>query len=419
MAGKGQKPNRVIVIGAAGEMSRIAVERLAIAPGGWELVLTDIRPENLEPLTRKLPVGKATVQRLDLFDGAALRSLIDGAALVLLGAGPYIRTSSPVIEACLDAKVPYLDFDDDVESTEHALSLDQKAKAAGIPIYLGCGASPGLTNVMTVDAANDLDTVDLIDVGWFIGDERPNVGRAVLEHLLHISAGDCITWENGRRVVHEGFVETDRFPILRGEPDILLYETAHPEPVTLPRRFPEARRIRCLGGLDPAALNGAVRSLGLAVQHGRVSVKEAVDFVEDIATGGRGTANGWRIALRGMIRQVRRDENSVGALAKFLATATVGHVYPYRGGFLARVYGTKDGKPAVSTRRTALRTGRVFNNMGGVTGTAAAAFAVLALEEAGARVGAFAPEDWADPAAFYRALEQVGVPRHEIVETVV
>lgn len=54
--------------------------------------------------------------------------MVNGADLVVLGAGPYIRTSAPVIEACLEAKVPYLDFDDDVESTEHALSLHEKQK---------------------------------------------------------------------------------------------------------------------------------------------------------------------------------------------------------------------------------------------------------------------------------------------------
>ncbi|GAA4697673.1 hypothetical protein GCM10023215_39970 [Pseudonocardia yuanmonensis] len=396
----------------------MAVERLAQAPGNLELVLTDLRTEPLEALARKLPAGRATVQRLDLFDDDALRALVDGASLVLLGAGPYIRTSGPVIEACLAARVPYLDFDDDVESTEHALTVDQKAKAAGIPIYVGCGASPGMSNVMAVDAAGDLDTVDMIDLCWLVGDERPNVGRAVLEHLLHISAGDCVTWEDGHRVVHETFVETGRVPILAGQPDVLLYETAHPEPVTLPRRYPDAQRIRCVGGLDPAPLNGLARGMGLAAQQGRMTAAEAVDFIEDIVKGGLGSGTGWRNAFRGMTAQVRRKDSTAGELAKFVATSAVKYVYPYRGGLLARVYGTKDGKPAVSTRRTAMSTGRAFNNMGGVTGTATAAFAVLALEEAGTRAGAFAPEDWADPASFYRALEKVGVPRHEIVETV-
>lgn len=172
------------------------------------------------------------------------------------------------------------------------------------------------------------------------------------------------------------------------------------------------------GGEDARQLNGLARGMGLAAQEGRMTAAEAVDFIEDIVKGGLGSGTGWRNALRGMTAQVRRKDSTAGELAKFVATSAVRYVYPYRGGLLARVYGTKDGKPAVSTRRTAMRTGRAFTNMGGVTGTATAAFAVLALEEAGTRAGAFAPEDWADPASFYRALEKVGVPPHEIVETV-
>ncbi|HCE0934740.1 TPA: saccharopine dehydrogenase, partial [Acinetobacter baumannii] len=51
-------------------------------------------------------------------------------------------------------------------------------------------------------------------------------------------------------------------------------------------------------------------------------------------------------------------------------------------------------------------------------GTACAAFMVLALDETGKRSGTFAPEDWAEPEAFYTALERVGTPRAEIVESV-
>lgn len=60
-----------------------------------------------------------------------------------------------------------------------------------------------MANVLVVDAANELDTVENIDCCWMVGDERPGIGRAVLEHFLHITAGDCLTWENGKRVNHE------------------------------------------------------------------------------------------------------------------------------------------------------------------------------------------------------------------------
>src|SRR3954447_23632352 len=123
---EGHMTSRVVFIGAAGEMCRVAVERFTNAGGDWELVLCDIRPELLDDLVRKLPPGRAAAPPLDPYDRAALRAAVDGAALVVLGAGPYMRTSEPVIEACVEAKVPYLDFDDDVESTEHALSQFDK-----------------------------------------------------------------------------------------------------------------------------------------------------------------------------------------------------------------------------------------------------------------------------------------------------
>ncbi|MFJ8660407.1 hypothetical protein [Streptomyces sp. NPDC093795] len=83
-----------------------------------------------------------------------------------------------MITACIELKVPYLDFDDDVESTQHALGLADKAQEAGIPLCIGCGASPGMSNVLAVDAANELDTVEDIEMFWTVGDERPaSVGR--------------------------------------------------------------------------------------------------------------------------------------------------------------------------------------------------------------------------------------------------
>ncbi|MGW4391682.1 saccharopine dehydrogenase family protein [Streptomyces sp. NPDC004685] len=412
---------RVVFIGAAGEMCRIAIERFAKADGDWHLTLCDIRPEILEPLVKRLPTGRASVRRLDLFDRANLLDVVTGAALVVLGAGPYIRTSEPVITACLEAKVPYLDFDDDVESTQHALSLHEKAKAAGIPVYVGCGASPGMSNVMARDAASELDTVENIDLGWLVGDERPEVGRAVLQHLMHIAAGDCLTWERGGPVIHESYVETTSMSLGGGIGDILLYETAHPEPVTLPRRYPKAQRIRCVGGLDPAPFNGLARGLGLAIQNGGLTTDEAVDYILDVLKNRFfGNRRALKAILGGMLAQVRRGETTWGTLIKFLVRSAVRRRYTWRGGLVARVSGTRDGRPAVAVRRTPVSGPDTYlvASMGTLTGTACAAFMLLAIDEAGRRAGAFAPEDWADPKAFYTALERVGTPRAGIVESV-
>lgn len=412
--------NKIVFIGAAGEMCRVAVERFARAEGDWQLVLCDIRPQLLDPLVARLPAGRAVTRHLDLYDRSALRDVVEGAALVVLGAGPYIRTSAPVIDACLQAQVPYLDFDDDVESTQHALTLHERAEAAGIPIYVGCGASPGMSNVLAVDAASDLDTVEDIDLCWVVGDERPGIGRAVLEHFLHITAGDCLTWEGGRLVNHETFVETGSAPMGGGLGETLMYETAHPEAVTMPRKYPNAQRIRVIGGLDPTPFNGMGRGVGLAVHRGDMTVAEGVDFLEALLNSKLGSIKGWRAAISGLRGQVRRGEATSREVWKFLGLSAIRRTYPYKGGLLARVHGTKDGRAAVAIRRTPVAGPGTYlmADMAAITGTSTAAFMVLALEDGAARAGAFAPEDWAEPQAFYSALERVGTPRAEIVETI-
>lgn len=93
--------------------------------------------------------------------------------------------------------------------------------------------------------------------------------------------------------------------------------------------------------------------------------------------------------------------------------------YPYKGGLLARVYGTKD-KPAVAIRRTPSSgpSSSLMVDMGDITGAACAAFMLMALDEPGNRSGVFAPEDWADPQAFDAALVRTGSRPDDIVEFV-
>jgi saccharopine dehydrogenase-like NADP-dependent oxidoreductase len=448
MASFNSNPKWVVFIGAAGEMCRIAIERFAAATD-ISLVLADINVAAIEALAAKLPAGRATAQKLDLYNRPSLLAITKGASLVVLGAGPYAKTSEPVLSACLENKVRYLDFDDDVESTTAALALHEKSKAAGVPFFIGCGASPGMTNVMAVDAAKGIQKVDTIDVCWLVGDERPGIGKAVLEHLMHIAAGPCLTWANGKATVNESWVETGYAPIgHHGE--MLLHETAHPEPVTLPRLFPNADRIRCLGGLHPAPFNGVARGLGVAVRSQKITLDEAVSFLLNLINNpnplegweaGLGKASGylrggdislkelwqaithtagalgpWRHAIFGMLDQIKTGECSTGDVLSFLLDSARGNIGPYCAGLTVRVTGTRNGMPVAQEKRTGVSgEGSVlFKDMAAITGGACAAFMLLALEDCSELSGVFAPEDCFEPQVFYEALCRVGVPRNEL-----
>ncbi|KIW12610.1 hypothetical protein PV08_09888 [Exophiala spinifera] len=451
-----QSPKRVVFIGAAGEMCRVAIDLFAKASTA-PLVLADINEALLEQVASRLPAGRANTRKLDLFDPAALRETIQGAGLVVLGAGPYSRTSAPVLEACLEAKVPYLDYDDDVESTQAALELNKRAKELGVPCYIGCGASPGMSNVMVMDAVKDLDTVDTIEIFWWVGDERGGgTGKAVLEHFLHIASGPCLTWVDGKPKINESFVETAYAPLIPGHSEVLLHETAHPEPVTLPRLFPKATRIRCLGGVDPIPVNGIARGIGSAVRTGALPMKAAVDFLFDLmnkppstegwsaavgalkhelrggeislnellqlASHAAGSLGPWYYGISGMIDQVRKGELSTFHLLSFLVNSARGKTETLRSGLMVRAVGTRHGAPATACRRipTTGKDSFLGKSMGAVTGSSTAAFMIMAMEQSSQKDvgGVFSPEDWAEPGTFYKTLERLGCPKHEIVETI-
>ncbi|KAF7177462.1 hypothetical protein CNMCM7691_005715 [Aspergillus felis] len=437
MMGSIRSPQPVIFIGAAGEMCQLAVERFAKASDN-ALILTDINLSTLETTVAKLnlPASRISTKQLDLFDRTALCEAIKGAALVVLGAGPYTRTSEPVLTACLEAKVPYLDFDDDVESTQAALALHERAKAEGVPCYIGCGASPGMSNVMVLDVTAELDTVDSIDMCWSVSDGKGKTGKAVLEHLMHIAAGPCLTWANGKPTMNESWVETTYAPMLGGEGEMLLHETAHPEPVTLPRLFPNSRRIRCLGSLDPAPVNGIARGLGRAVRRNALSMSDAVDFIFHLANdesslevlGGAfgemaAQFRGGDVTIKELFQLVARANRKLSPLREvlsFLVDAARGKMVANGTGMLVRAVGTRNGLPVSITKRIpkAGENAYLSKTMGTVTGTACAAFMVMAIEDGLKRNGVFCPEDWATPVRFYEALERVGTPKNEIIERV-
>jgi saccharopine dehydrogenase-like NADP-dependent oxidoreductase len=411
---------RIVVVGAAGEMASVGIERFAAHNGDCTFELYDINVRTLEEIAAKLPPGSASTGALDLFDHQALISAIQGASLVVLGAGPYMRTAPPVIRACIEAGVDYIDFDDDIESTLDAQGLDEGARAAGIACFKGCGASPGLSNVMAVDAASQLDQVENIDVCWVSGDEGARFyGAAVLEHALHIGAGECLTWRDGRRVTVETFAASEIFPLGGGVGDYRLYETAHPEAVTLPRRFPGARSIRVMGGLHPQPVNGMFRGISLAVERGRMTVPEAVEWLQLVLQDESGSLKGWRHALSGMLGQVHRRESSIAELAGLLWRGIRKQHPPYRSALLVRATGTREGGAAATIEVRTPRSGPdtyAGSSMAAITGTCLGAFTMLALEREGRLDGVLMPEDWVDPPDFYAAMERMGTPRYELVE---
>jgi len=71
-----------------------------------------------------------------------------------------------VLEACLNAKVHYLDLGSEIEMTKKQLEMHQLFKDKGLIGITGCGSVPGVGNVMLNHASKKFDKINTIEVGF-------------------------------------------------------------------------------------------------------------------------------------------------------------------------------------------------------------------------------------------------------------
>ena len=138
--------------------------------------------------------------RADVRDAARLDELLDGVDLVFNAVGPFYRSAVPVIEAALRARVDYIDINDDHDVAEQLFldpSWHERALAAGIKLVIGCGSSPGLTNVMARLLADRLDKVREIHLAAAVPFLPGLLSPAAIDHMMHITAGEVVQFVDG------------------------------------------------------------------------------------------------------------------------------------------------------------------------------------------------------------------------------
>lgn len=115
---------------------------------------------------------EARVAGLD--DPAALRNLLSGIDAVLHCAGPFSVTAPPMIRACLDARVHYLDITGEIDVFEAARSLDEEARRAGVVLCPGVGFDVVPTDCLAAALGEALPDATHLALGF---DSRSGLSR--------------------------------------------------------------------------------------------------------------------------------------------------------------------------------------------------------------------------------------------------
>jgi len=155
---------KVVVIGAGGQGGPCAAI-LAKDRDVSEIVLADIDQSLLNKVKNRVKSDKLTIERVDAGSLEELERITEGADAIINLTVP--RFNMNIMKAALQNGAQYvdtaLDYPFIAQLTEKKpLEIDNEFKKAGLTALVGCGATPGVSNVLIKYVCDKLDKVDAI-----------------------------------------------------------------------------------------------------------------------------------------------------------------------------------------------------------------------------------------------------------------
>jgi len=127
-------PDCVLIYGATGFTGTLIVKELAAR--GLRPLLAGRGSARLQAQAK---LHRLRYRAAEVSDARALRDMLDGVDVVLNVAGPFRKTAPPLLEACLDRGVHYLDVSGEFAVFEALANQGAVAKRRGIMVLPGVG----------------------------------------------------------------------------------------------------------------------------------------------------------------------------------------------------------------------------------------------------------------------------------------
>ncbi len=243
---------KLLILGAAGDMGSYILRDSCNQKIWSQITIGDINQKRALQLLKELDDERVSFQHINVLKQSELVSLMQKYDIVISAIGPFYYFGPMVVKASIAAQTPLVDICDDSGPTIEILKMNDEAKKAGVPIFLGFGWTPGLTNLLVRHAYNKLDSnyPTEIDISW-AGGAADSEGFAVILHVLYAVTGEFPSFQDGKMIyvpAGKGNVKID-FPEPLGE--VSVFDCGHPEPVTIPRYLKNIQRCTLKGGLTP------------------------------------------------------------------------------------------------------------------------------------------------------------------------
>jgi short subunit dehydrogenase-like uncharacterized protein len=201
---------RWLLYGASGYTGQLIAEEAVRR--GHRPVLAGRSREKLLPLAERLGLELAPV---GLEDVRSLVSTLEGLPLVLHAAGPFIRTSEPMVQACLAAGAHYLDITGEIPVFENTFHHDAEARARGITLMSGVGFDVVPTDCLARYVAEQVPGAHELDIAIALSSQASaGTAKSALEHLPSGGrvrrGGALLPWRMGQGVRRVRFSDSER-----------------------------------------------------------------------------------------------------------------------------------------------------------------------------------------------------------------
>jgi len=375
---------RIVVLGGAGKMGCIAVQDLAGDRRVKEVVIADRDLAQARVVAETIASQKITIQLVDIADHDALVGVLQRADVCLNGTVYY--TNLPVMEACLEAGVHYVDLGGLFHTTRKQLELSDRFSAAGVCAVLGMGSAPGVPNVQARYAADRLDTVESIRI--YDGIKLPPADDVRFTYAVPTIVDELtlapMVYREGEFLACEPLSEFEDYWFTPPIGLLPMHLSLHSEIATLPLTFAGKGLRECFFKID---------YWGMARE-----VVEKIRVLADFGFAGREPVEvkGQPVVPRDLL--VAMMSGYVPPITDFLAPPKTSPP-DWAKEIVTEVRGTKEGKPVT------YRVGTLTCKGALPTGVAPARAAIW-LAEGRVPPGVHPPEAALDPKPFLKELEQ-------------
>ena len=245
---------KIVVLGGYGQMGRVISTDLSKTFNGEITIAGRAAAKKAKALLPTLNSKRIKLAFADSADRDSMDRVLDGAD-VLVNATNYY-SNLEVMEHCLRNSVSYLDLGGLYHTTLKQLKLDSRFRKKKVLALLGCGSTPGITNVMAAHVARDFERIDSVHIQFADKDYTDYHMPFVVPYSMYTVRDEFskkpAVLSNGKIKFVEPFSGSTAIPFPQPVGKVECFYTLHSELATLPGRFRSKGIKECSfrGGFD-------------------------------------------------------------------------------------------------------------------------------------------------------------------------